>query len=241
MIRFRLRTRPAVLFSGLLLVALLIFLPMRLALGWAGLGEEGFTARSVTGSIWDGAIHDAMFGDVALGTLEASVSPFALLAGRARVAVDGRPSGAAEALHGTLIASRTRRGVDNLSGILPTGRAFAPLPVTQLSLDAVTVQFIGDSCTEASGRVTAMLGGDVAGVPLPASVSGNARCDAGALLLPLASQSGNETITLRVTGAGTYNAALALVPGDPAAAARLTALGFVQAGNGYQLSVEGRF
>jgi len=241
MMRIRLRTRPAILFAGLLVVGLVIFLPMRLALGWAGLGEEGFTARRVTGMIWDGALHDAMFGDVALGSLEARVSPFSLLLGRARVTVDGRPAGREDALHGVLIVSRTRRGVDALSGVLPTGRAFAPLPVTQLALDAVSVTFIDDIFTEAEGRVSAALGGDVAGVPLPAMVSGNARCDNGALLLPLASQSGNETITLRVTGAGTYNAALALVPSDPAAAARLTALGFIQSGNGYALSAEGRF
>lgn len=241
MTRLRLRTRPAVLFAGLLLIGLVAFLPMRLALGWAGLGEEGFTARRVTGSIWDGTIRDAMFGDVVLGSLKASVSPLSLLVGRARVAVDGRGSGVEGALHGALVSSRTRRGVDQLSGVLPTGRAFAPLPVTQLTLDAVTVTFVGDRCTDAGGRVIAALGGDVAGIPLPGEVSGNARCDNGALLLPLASQSGTETITLRVTGAGTYNAALALVPGDPAAAQALTALGFVAAGSGYQLSVEGRF
>jgi general secretion pathway protein N len=239
--RIHLRARPAILFAGLLLIGLIIFLPMRLALGWAGLGEEGFTARRVTGSIWDGVIRDAMFGDVALGSLEASVSPLSLLVGHARISVDGRATGIEGALHGALVSSRTRRGVDALSGVLPTGRAFAPLPVTQLTLDAVTVNFVGDTCTDAKGRVTAALGGDVAGVALPAEVSGNARCDDGALLLPLASQSGNETIALRVTGAGAYTAALTLVPSDPATAAKLAALGFVAAGNGYQLSVDGRF
>ncbi len=241
MTRLRLRTRPAVLFAGLLAFGLVGFLPMRLALGWAGLGEEGFTARRVSGSIWDGTIQDARFGEVALGSLKASISPLSRLIGRARVAIDARARGVEGALHGALISSRTRRGVDQLSGVLPTGRAFAPLPVTQLTLDAVTVSFLGDKCVDAEGRVIAALGGDVAGIQLPAEVSGNARCDGGALLLPLASQSGNETITLRVTGAGTYSAALALVPGDPAAAQTLTALGFVASGSGYQLSVEGRF
>jgi len=61
------------------------------------------------------------------------------------------------------------------------------------------------------------------------------------LLLPLASQSGNETIRLRITGEGGYNAAMALVPGDPITAQKLTALGFVQTGSSYQLSAEGRF
>ncbi|MDQ2891559.1 MAG: type II secretion system protein N, partial [Pseudomonadota bacterium] len=81
MTRLRLRTRPAVLFAGLLAIGLVGFLPMRLALGWAGLGEEGFTARRVSGSIWDGAIQDARFGEVALGSLKASISPLSLLIG----------------------------------------------------------------------------------------------------------------------------------------------------------------
>jgi general secretion pathway protein N len=239
--RIRLRTRPAVLFAGLVQIALVIFLPMRLALGWAGLGQEGFTARSVTGTIWDGVIRDAMFGDVALGSLEASVSPLSLLAGRARVRVDGRPTGVADALHGALISSRSSRGVDQISGALPTGGAFSPLPVTLLTLDSLSVSFVDDRCVAAEGRVTATLGGDVAGIVLPAQVSGMARCDNGALLLPLASQSGNETITLRITGEGGYNAAMALVPGDPITAQKLTALGFVQTGSSYQVSAEGRF
>ena len=154
----RLRTTPAVLFGVLIVLAMLVLLPMRLALGWVGLGEQGFSARAVSGSVWRGRLDDARFGDLTLGTLDASLSPLALLVGRARVSLDGGNS-----VQGSLTLSRNTRGIDHVSGVLPTGRVFAPLPVTQLTLDDVSVQFSGESCEKAGGRVTAALGGEVAG------------------------------------------------------------------------------
>lgn len=235
--RIRLRTGPAALFGGLMLLALLVFLPMRLVLGWIGLGDQGFSARSVTGSVWDGRLEEARFGDLALGSLDASVSPLALLLGRARVAIDGDPG----IVHGALVLSRHGQGVDDLTATLPTGRAFAPLPVTQLALENVTIRFQDDTCERAEGRVRATLVGEAAGIALPSELSGIARCEGNALLLPLASQSGSESIAMRITGGGRYTAALRIVPSDPAAAQRLAATGFVGGTDGYRLSIQGSF
>lgn len=235
--RIRLATGPAALFGGLMLAALVLFLPMRLVLGWAGLGDQGFSARAVSGSIWAGRLNEARFGNLALGSLDARVSPFALLIGRARVSLNGDPG----LLHGAITLSRHGQGVDDMTATLPTGRAFAPLPVTELALEDVTVHFVDDTCDAAEGRVRAKLVGEAAGVALPSELSGIARCDGGALLLPLASQAGTESIELRITGAGRYTAALRITPADPAAAQRLAATGFVAGPNGYQLSIEGRF
>lgn len=235
--RIRLRTGPAALFGGLMLLALLVFLPMRLVLGWIGLGDQGFSARSVTGSVWDGRLEEARFGDLALGSLDASVSPLALLLGRARVVIDGDPG----IVHGALVLSRHGQGVDDLTATLPTGRAFAPLPVTQLALENVTIRFQDDTCERAEGRVRATLVGEAAGIALPSELSGVARCEGNALLLPLASQSGSESIAMRITGGGRYTAALRIVPSDPAAAQRLAATGFVGGADGYRLSIQGSF
>jgi general secretion pathway protein N len=233
--RIRLRTGPVALFGGLMLLALIAFLPLRLVLGVVGLGEQGFSARTVTGTVWDGRLNEARFGDLALGSLDASLSPFALLLGRARVAVD--PG----LVHGAITLSRHGQGIDDMTATLPTGGAFAPLPVNQLSLEGVTVHFTDTVCDKAEGRVRARLIGEAAGVPLPAELSGAVRCDGGALLLPLVSQAGTEGIELRITGNGRYTAALRIAPGDPAAAQRLAAAGFVGGQGGYRLSVEGRF
>lgn len=235
--RIRLATGPGVLFGAMLAVALLLFLPMRLALAWSGLGDAGLAARSVTGSIWDATLGEAQFGDLALGDLGARLSPWSLLIGEARLALDGAP----RPLQGAVSVSRHGFSIDDVTATLPTGRVFQPLPVGALDLTAVTVHFADGNCVKAEGRVRATLVGDAAGVALPPSVAGNARCDGGALLLPLASDAGRETVALRITGAGRYSAVFALQPADAAAAAKLTSTGFVDRAGGYQLSVEGRF
>ena len=95
--RIRLATGPNALFLAFFVAALIAFLPLRLALGWFGLAEQGMTAREVTGSIWAGELREATFGRIALGDLSAGVAPVPLLVGRARVDLNGseRAPGAA--------------------------------------------------------------------------------------------------------------------------------------------------
>lgn len=237
--RIALRTRPAALFGAMLLVALPLFFPMRVALGWFGLGDQGLVARRVSGSIWGATLSEARFGDLALGDLSARLSPLPLLIGRARVALSAPD--AAGPVRAALIVSRHLVGVDDATGSFATGRVFAPLPVTTLDLEDVTVRFRDGRCEAAEGRVRANLGAASAGVALPASVAGPARCDRGALLLPLASQAGTEAIALRVEGDGRYRADLTVQSTDPTLADRLQAAGFTATASGWRLSIEGRF
>ncbi|WP_428969830.1 type II secretion system protein N [Sphingomonas sp. Xoc002] len=234
-------TRPSVLFAAMLVVALIVFLPMRLALGGTGLTDQGLSARRVGGTIWGGSMFEARFGDVALGDLRVSLSPLALLLGRARLAfegagADGRP------IAGSATISRHAMGIDGVTASLPAATLFAPLPVTTLALEDVTVRFRDGVCEEASGRVRATVVGEAGGLPLPPMMMGTARCEAGALLLPMTGQGGTEGVNLRIRPDGRYTADLVLTPSDPAAAARLEQLGFVAGtGGGYRLSAEGRF
>ncbi len=238
--RIRLSTGPTALFGAMLLAALIVFLPMRLVLGWVGAGEQGLQARSVTGSIWGATLSEARFGDLAVGDLQARLAPLPLLAGRAALALEGPGGPGVPPLSGTVLVSRHGYGVEHLTGRIATGRAFQPVPVTALDLDDLTVRFQDDQCLAAEGRVRGTLTGDVAGIAVPPSVSGAPRCEAGALLLPLASPSG-ESMTLRIDGSGRYRGELSLQPSDPVAAQRLEALGFVRNGAVYGLSIEGRF
>lgn len=239
--RLRLATRPPVLFAAMLAVALIVFLPMRLALGATGLADQGLSARRVGGTIWGGSMLEARFGDVALGDLRVSLSPLALLVGRAKLAfegagADGRP------ILGAATISRHAMGIDGVTASLPAATLFAPLPVTTLALEDVTVRFRDGVCEEAGGRVRAIVAGEAGGLPLPPVMTGNARCEAGALLLPMTGQGGSEAVNLRIRPDGRYTADLVLTPGDPAAAARLEQLGFVAgSGGGYRLSAQGRF
>ena len=234
----RLDTARPALFGAMLAAALIGLLPLRLVLGWAGLGDQGLSARRVDGVLWGGQLVEARFGDLVLGDLDARLAFLPLLVGRARVELDGagmRP------FHGAVTVGRHAMGVEDMTGSLATGQLFAPLPVTTLDLDDVSVTFRDGRCAHAEGRVRATLAGEAAGVPLPPTLSGPARCEAGALLLPLASQAGSETATLRVTGDGRYHAEFALRPSDPAVAVRLERAGFIGGPAGYRLGVEGRF
>ncbi|MGE7207133.1 type II secretion system protein N [Sphingomonas sp. NPDC019816] len=239
--RLRMTTRPSVLFVAMLVAALIVFLPMRLALGATGLADQGLSARRVGGTIWGGSMLEARFGAVALGDLRVSLSPLALLVGRARLAfegagADGRP------IMGAAMISRHAMGIDGVTANLPAAALFAPLPVTMLSLEDVTVRFRDGVCEEAGGRVRATVTGEAGGLPLPPTMMGNARCEAGALLLPMTGQGGTEAVNLRIRPDGRYTADLVLTPGDPAAATKLEQLGFVAgSGGGYRLSAQGRF
>lgn len=238
--RVRLSTGPAALFGAMLLVAMIIFLPMRLALGWADVGERGLVSRAVSGSIWGATMREARFGNLALGDLAVRLSPLPLLVGRAAMVLDGPGEGGLP-LSGTAFVSRHTAGVDDLTARIATGRAFAPLPVSGVDLDGFSVRFEDGRCVEAGGRVRATLAGDAGGIALPPSAEGVARCEAGALLLPLASQSGTEAIALFIQGDGNYRAELSVRPTDPFAGERLERAGFVAGPDGYRLSVQGGF
>lgn len=236
--KVRLATGRTALFGALLFTALLLFVPLRLVLGLFGLGEQGLTSRRVDGSLWGGRLVEARFGEVALGDAGARLAFWPLWLGRARVELNGE--GVAP-LHGALTVSRHGFGVDDFTASLATGQLFAPLPVTALDLDDATVHFRDGQCERAEGRVRATLAGEAAGVPLPPTLSGPARCEGGALLLPLTSAAGTETATLRVFGDGRYRAEFALRGPDPAVAVRLERAGFIGGPQGYRLAVEGRF
>lgn len=238
--RIPLATGRRTLFLALFAAAMVVFLPLRLALGWSGLDGQGFAAREVTGSLWSGRLVEARFGDIALGDLDAGLSPFALLIGRARIALASDSSDPAQRLAGVVEIGRNRAAVVDATGPLSPGNAFAPLPVSALNLDGVTVRFVDGTCQVAEGRVRATLAGAFLGQPLPGALSGSARCDAGALLLPLTSGAG-EGVNLRLWPDGRYRADLTLIPTDPTIAARLDGAGFAVNGAARTLSVDGRF
>ena len=237
--RIRLPVGRSLFFLGAFLFSLVALLPLRLALGWFGLDAQGLAARSATGSVWHGALQEAQFGSVPLGDVEARLNTLPLLLGRARLwVVRGEEGGRFE---GAATVSSNGFGFDDLSGELRVGQALAPLPVTGLDLGDVTIRFSGGVCASAEGTVRADLAGEIGGIPLPSRLSGNARCAGGALLLPLASQSGMEQLNLRILEDGRYRIDLFVRPGDDSARDRLLAGGFRPARGGYAVRLDGHF
>lgn len=227
----------SLLFGIAFALALLALLPLRLAAGWVGIGDAGLSAREVRGSVWGGALSEARLASVPLGDLRAGLDPLPLLVGRARVNLE-RPGDDGDALKGAISIRRHETGIDDVTARLPLGSIFAPLPVVAIDLNDVSARFRDGLCVSAEGGARATIEGEMAA--LGGGLSGNARCDGGALLLPLVSQSGMARVAVRLSGGGRYRAEL-LVRGDMGAPERLLAAGFASRTGGYGLSVEGAF
>lgn len=178
----------------LALAALVALFPMRIALDLIGLSDAGFAAREVRGSVWHASLSEAQFGGAALGDVDASLSPLPLLIGRAQVNLSN-PTG----LNGRVTV--TRRSVDASidQAMLEGFPALGALDIGALRLSGVSVRFVDGQCVEAGGNVSAVVTmpwADGAIPPLDARI----RCDAGALLLPLASAGGAERLEIRLHG-----------------------------------------
>jgi general secretion pathway protein N len=237
--RIRLPLRRAVFLVAAFAFSLVALIPLRVAVGWFGGEGRGLAAREASGSIWMGVLKEAQLGPVPLGDVHARLNILPLFLGRARLSLSRDEEGGGR-FEGAVSVSRNGFGVEDMTGQIRVGALFAPLPVASLDLADVSAHFSGGLCESAEGRVRATLSGDVAGL-LPGGLGGDLRCAEGALLVPLASQTGMEQLSLRFLGDGRYRADLLIRPGDPSMSARLIAAGFAASGNGFVRRLEGSF
>ena len=222
------------LFGGLLLLALVIFMPLSLALSLSGLTGQGLSARSASGTVWSGKLVEARVGRLAVGDVSVGVRPLPLLVGSRQVDLQS-PQG-----RGVLASSKAGFAIKNATAKLSTARLFAPIPLDGLDLSNVSIAFNGNKCEKAEGRIRATFAGDVGGLSLAQGLSGVARCDSGVLLLPLVSQSAMERLNLYVQGNGDYRAEFLVRSTDPAMAEKLGMAGFAPAPGGYVLRLAGK-
>lgn len=239
--RIRLPIGRTLLFLGTFFLSLLALLPLRLAIDWFGLGERGLAAREAQGSVWRGALRETQFGAVGVGDVNAGLHVLPLLAGRVRIALTRTESQAGgDGFSGAITLATLAFGVDDATGpLMLTPAMLGRLPLTQVNLEDVTARFENGQCVEAAGVVRATVGGDFGGIALPQGLSGTVRCDAGALLLALASQSSMETVELRLSGDGRYVATALIRSTDAALQPRMAAAGFTLTGQGYGMTVSG--
>ena len=227
----------AALLGAMLLAALVLTFPLRLAAGWFGLDAFGVSAREVRGSVWSGRLGEARLASLPIGDVGARLNLLPLLAGRARIDLS-RDGESPDRLEGAISVSRNGGGIDDATARVALGPLLAPLPLLAMDLSDVSVHFKDGLCEKAEGRVRAEIDGAAMGLSLPGGLSGNARCDGGALLLPLVSQSGMEAVSLRLISGSRYQAEVSVRPGE-AGPERLLASGFSLKGDSYVMSLGG--
>ncbi len=237
--RFRLPIGRTLFFVAAFALSVLALMPLRLAVDWLDLDEHGFAAREARGTLWVGALREVQFGSVSIGDLQARLNVLPLFLGRARVALDSETEGST--LKGGVSASRGSFGLDDLSVRLGTAAAFAPLPISSIDLQDVSARFSDGACVDADGRVRAEVQGQMGGLTLPGGLTGTARCEGEALLLPLTGQSGLETLNLYIYSSGRYRADLIVQASDPVLQQQLVAAGFTAGTGGLALTVNGAF
>jgi hypothetical protein len=103
----------------------------------------------------------------------------------------------------------------------------------------VTLLFRTGECSEASGRLTAVIASPLPGLQL-SGLTGSVRCDGPRARVTMASPSGNERVEFYVQGTGRYRGWLSVRNAPPAVAMGLGLLGFRPAPEGLMLSVAGQ-
>ena len=235
--------RPAltyVLITLAVIAVALFFLPLRLAVGMAGLDGSGFSAKAVSGSVWHGRIEGAQFGPFALGDLDAGLRLFPLLTGRVLMDLERPPTAGDRGLTATVGRAGNSLLVQDVTTMLSVGSQLAPLPASAIDLQGVNILFAGGRCQSASGQVRMSLDANIPGLNLKQGLLGRAECQDGVLVLPLQSASGMEQLTLKLEGNGFYTARLFLSGSDRAWTLLLPTLGFRKVPSGYAIKVAGQ-
>lgn len=218
----------------------LFFLPLRLAVGMAGLEESRFSAKAISGSVWNGRIDGAQLGPFPLGDLDAGVRLLPLLTGRMLMDLERPPVGGDRGLVATVGKAGNSLLVQDVTTILSVGSQLAPLPASAIDLQAVSIVFAGGRCQSASGQVRVSLDANIPGLNLKQGLLGQAECQDGVLVVPLQSGSGMEQLTLKLEGNGFYTARLLLSGSDRAWTLLLPTLGFRKVPSGYAIKVAGQ-
>ncbi|HLL30792.1 MAG TPA: type II secretion system protein N, partial [Allosphingosinicella sp.] len=104
-------------------------------------------------------------------------------------------------------------GIDDATGSIEAP-ALANLPPPALDLSDLSFRFGDGLCAGAGGLVKARFAGELAGMPLTATFSGEPRCDGQALLLPLTSQTGPDRLDIRLFADGRYRLDAAMRLGE---------------------------
>lgn len=237
----RLTGRSKLVLALIFLLALIVAFPLRLALGLSDPGGRGITAREVAGTIWDGGIGDLRVGALPLGDVAANLRPLPLLIGRREVHIERlNATGATDEFSANAAGGEGWLSLSDVKGQVPTGDAFGTIPATALGFNDFHAELSDGKCVGAGGQVSLILAPFSDLMPGPVALSGTARCDKGALYVPMKGPTGLENLFLRLEPDGRWRADLVLGGLPVEVTAPLLEAGFTARPGGIGISAEGR-
>lgn len=242
MIAFQLSRRAWITASLVFILALLVLMPMRFMLSTSISNSSTIAASGASGSIWAGRIFEMRAGSVAIGTIEAGLRPLGLLNADYSFWFSQPAVAGTQGLRGRVTSSFGGVAVEELNGPVVFGELLPGLAAVQLEFENLSIDFSDGRCRSASGSVRSRPDSEIFAVlGLESGLIGRARCDNGALLLPMASGSGMEKLELRIYANGSYNAQMLLQQPGADLIPLLDQTGLTPVAGGYRLSAKGKF
>lgn len=233
------RLRWALWTFGIGLIALLLLLPLRIALSAADLQQLGLSARQVGGTIWGGRIGELMLGRQLLGTFDVRLDPGPLLIGRVAMPF-ARIDAVQGPLTGVLRSGGSVAGVEGLNGAIPAANLLGGAPIDALTFTDTTILFEDRRCTQASGRIAANLAIRFGPLGLDRGFSGTLACDGDRVRARLASEAGTERVEFFVSASGQVRGWVTIRSPLPGLDLLLSTYGFRNGPGGLTLPFETR-
>lgn len=234
----RLSRTTKIVLGLLVLIALVVMFPLRVALGAAN-GEGSLAAREVAGTVWDGQVGDIKAASLPLGNLNVALRPLPLFTGTAEFALNRPAMPGQSQFHAYARGGEAWAALRDANGELPLSGAMSPLPVRSLTFADFAVELREGRCVAASGTLGLTI--PALGPTLPAEtiMSGPARCEGDALYVPMKGPSGTENLVFWLEPNGKWRADLVLTGLPVEVSTPLLDMGFTGRPDGIGLSANG--
>lgn len=230
------RRRIAISSILLLVIAAIIFMPLRMIVS-----GNAMSARKIEGIIWDGSIRDLKIGRLPIGDINARLHFLPLLLARAQISFSRGDAPFAPGIRGSITRRVGGFSIDGVTATLPVADMFAPLPTDNIQLQDFSARFIAGRCADAGGSARLTFASAVLGFEIANGLLGTPRCDSGQLLIPMLSQSAMERVDIRLSPDGSYSTAIFLEGDRSEQTSSLMLAGFRPVAGGYRMVRKGRF
>ena len=218
-------------------LTLVVLPPLRVVLGMAAREGSPISAAGAHGPMWAGRIVDLRAGPFPLGTLDARIKVLPLLIGRSELQLE---RGGEAPFAATVSGSDKDFRLSGVTGTVPIDSALGGFPATRVGFADFAYRSEAGRCAAAAGTVSLTLAPLSPLIPADMVMGGRARCDRGALYVPMAGPTGMERLFLRVEPSGAWTADVVLTGLPDEVARPLLEQGFTARPGGIAMRVRGK-